>query len=263
MNKFILGMWLTAVALLSSCGASKVVYVKDLDVNSPYETAEAPALRVQKNDRLSIVISAKNPELAAPFNGGYGAYKVNDDGSVASGLISSPGTQGYLVDKNGKIDFPVLGSLNVLGLTLDQVRTLIRERLISESYISDPVIKVELLNLKISMMGEVAAISVINVPDAQITLLEAIAKAGGLSRNADPSKIVVLREEAGVRKKIMTDIESKEIFNSPAYYLQQNDIVYVEPKSAVTTPKEERTWRVLGLTMGMVTFVLSLATLLK
>lgn len=101
------------------------------------------------------------------------------------------------------------------------------------------------------------------MPDGRISILEAITKVGGLSPNADPNKITVIREEDGVRRKIVTNIQSQEIFNSPAYYLQQNDIVYIEPKSAEVTPKEDRFWRILGIGMGATGVIVSVLTLIK
>lgn len=101
------------------------------------------------------------------------------------------------------------------------------------------------------------------MPDGRISVMEAITKAGGLTPNSSPDKITVIREENGVRRKIVTNIQSQEIFNSPAYYLKQNDIVYVEPRSAEVTPKEDRFWKVFGLGMGTVGVIISVLTLLR
>ncbi|HAY3498907.1 polysaccharide biosynthesis/export family protein [Elizabethkingia anophelis] len=230
--------------------------------DTEYPVAEAPALRLQKNDRVSIQVSAKSLELAAPFNTVAGTYKVGNDGSVSTGIDQSSNAQGYLIDREGNIAFPVLGNLHVEGLTLEEVRDLVRNKLINGQLISEPIVKVEILNFKISVTGAIGN-RVLDAPDGRMTLLEAITKAGGIGLNAAPDKITVIREEDGVRRKIVTNIQSQEIFNSPAYYLKQNDIVYIEPKSAEVTPKEDRFWRYFGVGTGLLGTVIGILTLIK
>ncbi|MCT4264105.1 polysaccharide biosynthesis/export family protein [Elizabethkingia anophelis] len=230
--------------------------------DTEYPVAEAPAIRLQKNDRLSIQVSAKSLELAAPFNTVAGTYKVGTDGSVSTGIDQSSNAQGYLIDREGNIAFPVLGNLHVEGLTLEEVRDLIRNRLINDRLINEPIVKVEILNFKVSITGVIGN-RVIEVPDGKITLLEAITKAGGIGVNAAPDKITVIREEDGMRRKIVTNIQSQEIFNSPAYYLRQNDIVYIEPRTTEVTPREDRFWRYFGTGMGLIGTVISVLTLIK
>jgi polysaccharide export outer membrane protein len=264
MNRIIFGLMICGMLFLNSCMvAKKVVYVNDMVPDSAYRSLEKPTLRVQKGDRLSIVVRAKTPELAAPFNTGVGAYKVDDNGNIVTGTDPSTSTQSYLVDQQGNITFPILGDLLLEGKSLDEVKNLIEGRLIKDQLINDPQVKVEMINLKVSVMGAVKGEQVLNVPDARITLLEAIAQSGGLTDNAAADRVVVIREENGVRKRIVNNIESKAIFDSPTYYLQQNDIVFVEPKAAVNTPKEERSWRLLSTTMGAVTIILTALNLLK
>ncbi|AQX04967.1 sugar transporter [Elizabethkingia meningoseptica] len=230
--------------------------------DTEYPVAEAPAIRLQKNDRVSIQVSAKSLELAAPFNTVAGTYKVGTDGSVSTGVDQSSNAQGYLIDREGNIAFPVLGNLHVEGLTLEEVRDLVRNKLINGQLINEPIVKVEILNFKISVTGAIGN-RVLDAPDGRMTLLEAITKAGGLGVNAAPDKITVIREEEGVRRKIITNIQSQEIFNSPAYYLKQNDIVYIEPRSAEVTPKEDRFWRYFGIGTGVLGTVLSVLTLIR
>ncbi|KUG10422.1 sugar transporter [Elizabethkingia sp. HvH-WGS333] len=262
MNKFILGLTLFSLILLNSCVSKKIVYVQDMIPDTEYPVAEAPAIRLQKNDRLSIQVSAKSLELAAPFNTVAGTYKVGNDGSVSTGIDQSSNAQGYLIDREGNIAFPVLGNLHVEGLTLEEVRDLIRNRLINDRLINEPIVKVEILNFKVSITGAIGN-RVIDVPDGKMTLLEAITKAGGININAAPDKITVIREEDGMRRKIVTNIQSQEIFNSPAYYLRQNDIVYIEPRTTEVTPREDRFWRYFGTGMGLIGTVISVLTLIK
>src|SRR5690606_2418695 len=261
MNKITLLTWLLGLVLLNGCIVpKKVVYVKDMMPDTAYMAMEMLPLRLQKNDRIQIVVSASAPELAAPFNGGVGSYRVENDGSVSTVVDRTNG--GYIIDYNGNIDFPILGTLHVEGLTVDEVRELIRNSLISKEYITNPTVKVELLNLKITVMGATGN-QVLDVPEGRITLLEAITQSGGLSNVANPQTVLVIREENGVRKKYVNDIESKSIFDSPTYYLQQNDIVYVEPKTAVMTPREQQTRQYISFSVSILSLALTLYALLK
>lgn len=261
MNKITLLTWLLGLVLLNGCIVPrKVVYVKDMEPDTAYLAMEMLPLRLQKNDRIQIVVSASSPELAAPFNGGVGSYKVGDDGNVSTVVDRTNG--GYMIDYNGYIDFPVLGALHVEGLTVDEVREMIRGSLVAKEYINNPTVKVELLNLKITVMGATGN-QVLDVPEGRITILEAITRSGGLTNVADPEAVFVIREENGVRKKYVNNIESRSIFDSPTYYLQQNDIVYVEPRTAVNTPREQRNRQYIGFGMGLFAFAISLVALFK
>lgn len=263
MNRIALLMWLLSLVLLNGCIVPrKMVYVQDMIPDTAYLALEAPSLRLQKNDRIQIVVGASAPELAAPFNGG-GSYRVGDDGNVSTVVDRSSSTSGYIIDQEGAIDFPILGKMSVEGLTLAEVRDMVRNALIAKEYINNPTVKVELLNLKVSIMGAVAAQQVLQAPEARITLLEAITQVGGLTNLADPQGIIVIREKDGIRKKYINDIESKSVFDSPTYYLQQNDIVYVESRVAATTTREQRNRQFLSLTIAVTGFVVSMYTLFK
>ncbi|WP_293879966.1 polysaccharide biosynthesis/export family protein [Sphingobacterium sp. UBA1498] len=264
MKRQILAMILLGISLLTSCMApKKVVYVNDMVPNIAYRALEVPMLKLQQSDRLSITVSAKNPELAAPFNVMGGSYTVGDKDSGFSTGSAGAGGPSYLIDQQGNITFPILGNLHLEGLTLEQVRDLLAQRLSDGGYIKDAIVKVELLNLKVNVMGEVKSVGIIDVPDSRINLLEAISKAGGLTHNAAASRVTVIREENGVRKKMLVNVESQDIFDSPAYYLQQNDIVYVEPIAAENTPREDRNWRFTTIATGIVTVILTAINLLK
>lgn len=264
MNKITLLMGLVGLMLLKGCIVpKKIVYVQDMIPDTAYHTMEIPLLRLQKNDRIQIVVSAGAPELAAPFNGGVGNYRVGDDGNVSTVVDRSSSTSGYTIDQDGNIDFPILGKMRVEGLTLEDVRETVRNALIAKEYINNPTVKVDLLNLKVTVMGAVSRQEVLNVSEARITLLEAVTQAGGLSNIANPQAVVVIREQDGVREKIVHDIRSTAIFNSPAYYLQQNDIVYVEPKMAEATPRDQRNRQFWSMAVGITGLVLSTLILLK
>lgn len=259
-----IGFIVLAIIMFSSClSAKKVVYVKDMAPDTSYNMGTMPVLKLQKNDRISIKVSAKNPELAAPFNVIGGSYTSGNKESGVSNSNQNGSDVSYLIDRQGNIAFPILGVLAMEGMTLEEVRDMLVNRLADGGYIQDAIVKVDLLNLRINVMGEVQQVGIIEVPDARINLLEAISKAGGLTANGASDRITVIREENGVRKKIVNDIKSQDIFNSPGFYLQQNDIVYVEPIAAQTTPKEDRIWRTTSVATGLVTILLTILNLTK
>ncbi len=262
MNKLIISLIALSLLALSSCVVSKkVTYLENMVVDSLYKTKEIPPIIIQKYDRLSINIGSKTPELAAPFNQEGGIYNVDDKGQITTSNTGTTTEKGYLVDKDGNIDFPVLGKISAEGKTLDELKGHIYNRLVNENLINAPLVRVELLNLKITMMGEVASVGLLNINDGQISLLEAITRSGGLTTNAATNEITVIREENGYRKMYVNDIENVDLFNSPTYYLKQNDIVYVKPKSAVPTPREDLTWRYVGFATGLLTLGVSLLAL--
>lgn len=254
----------SCLMLLSACVTSKkVVMVQDMKVDTTYRILTPPDLSIQARDRIGITVSSRNPELAAPFNQFGGGYQINERGDLSAGAATNADTRGYLVDDQGGIDFPILGRLQLAGKTLEQTRQLVQQRLVSEKLISDPIVRVELLNLKVNMMGEVNRVGVLDVPDARITLLEAISRAGGLTANAASERISIIREEDGKRRMIVLDIKSTAIFDSPAFYLKQNDIVYIEPRGAQLSEKEQNNWRYISTGIGLLATIFTILNLLK
>ena len=218
-----------ALLLLSSCSSSKkIVYLQDMHVAELYKFDTKHEAIVHPNDRLKIVVSCEKPALALPFNARTGSVQMREDGTVAS--VGSNDDNSYRVTTEGCIDFPMLGSLKVEGLKLNEVKELITNKIIKEGYINDPLVSVEIVNFKYVVLGATGSNGVFSVEGGRITLIEAIAKAGDLGANARIDRVKVIREEGDGRKVYTHDLREKNIFNSPAFYLQQNDIVYVEPK---------------------------------
>ena len=177
-----------------------------------------------------------------PFNiSTVGNFQVTSNGDVAVTGNNQKQEKGYTVDLNGYIEFPILGKLKVVDLTCKQVGTLIKSRLVEENLISDPLVFVDILNIKITVMGEVKSPQVLRIDDSRITLLEAVTRTGGVTSNALLDRVAVIREEGNERKMYMHDVRSSDIFYSPCFYLQQNDVLYVQPNkskanSAVVVP---------------------------
>lgn len=223
-------LMLVAVMALSSCAArKKFVYLQDMEMGQFYPIEQKHDPVVHRDDKLSIVVSSKNPELAVPFNIQAGAYNVGEDGRVSTSVPSMK-EKGYRVDIEGNIDFPMLGTLHVEGLTISEVTELIKNRIIEGGYINNPLVMVDIMNFKYTVLGAVGSNGVKTADGDRVTLLEAIANAGDLTSNAAIDRVAVIREMGETRQVFFHDLRSKDLFESPCFYLQQNDIVYVEPK---------------------------------
>ena len=236
-----------SLLLLSSCSSTKnVTYFQDLTdtskiytqvINGTYE------VQIQPDDILQLIVNDINSEAAAPFNLGNAnpsmvasQQVVETQSGVKFNSLASNGqtSEGYLVDKSGTIDFPIIGNLKVQGLTIPQVKELLKSKL--DKYLQNPIINARLLNYKVTVLGEVAHPSTYNIPSERITIVDAIGMAGDLTIFGKRENILLVREEEGQRKFIRLNLNSSKIFQSPYYYLKQNDIVYVEPnKSKIET----------------------------
>lgn len=183
------------------------------------------ALTVQKNDVLTIMVNTFDPELSAPFNliNSQMGANAGQNGDI-SPLVS------YIVDENGQIDYPVLGKLNVLGLRMTEVESMLIDKL--QIYLKDPVVNVRLVSFRISVLGEVERPGTFIINNDRITVLEALGMAGDLTPYANRTNVLVVREKDGIRQFEELDLQSSEIFKSEYYYLKQGDVVYVEPTKA-------------------------------
>lgn len=219
MQKLLAGITILSLTVLfSSCGAPKnaqnVIYFKDTVTAAEKVVITKPTL-IMPGDRLNINITAINKEAAEAFN------------APQTGGGGAEGTKGYLVDSLGNIQLLQLGMLHVAGMTTARLRDTLQQQLVN--YIKGPVVTVDIVNFKISVMGEVTGPGTVIVPDGQMTILEALNEAGDLTQFSRGEKILVIRETNGVREFGRVDITSNKLFNSPYYNLQQNDVIYVEP----------------------------------
>ena len=223
---------LIAIFLLASCQSyKKVPYLQDVEVVE--QTVQQENLydaKIMPKDLLTIVVSCTSPELAIPFN-----LTVASPASVAAGnsqLTVQPVLQPYLVDNEGKINFPVLGELNVGGLTKREAEQLIVDKL--KPYIKEtPIVTVRMVNYKISVLGEVARPGTFTISNEKVNLLEALAMAGDMTVWGVRDNVKLIRESSNGKQEIVTlDLNKAETILSPYYWLQQNDIVYVTPNKA-------------------------------
>lgn len=231
---------LIAIIALSGCTAHKdIAYLQDMEMGQFYPIGQKHEPRIHRDDKLSITVASQNtPELAIPFNIQNGTYNVGEDGKVDTATPTTK-EKGYRVDIDGYIDFPMLGKLHVEGLTISEATDLIKKRIIEGGYINSPLVMVDIMNFKYTVLGAVGHNGVMTADGDRVTLLEAIANAGDLSANAAINRVAVIREVGETRQVFFHDLRSKDLFESPCFYLQQNDIVYVEPKYK-KIDKEER-----------------------
>ena len=219
--------------LLVSCQSyKKVPYLQDSEAVGPAVVQQETLYdaRILPKDQLTIIVSCTNPELAAPFN-------LTATGSTGLTSGSSQGTsqssqQTYLVDNEGTINFPVLGTLKVGGLTKKEVEQMIVEKL--RPYIKEtPIVTARMVNYKISVLGEVARPGTFTISNEKVNLLEALAMAGDMTIYGIRDNVKLIREGADGKQQIVTlDLNKAETLLSPYYWLQQNDIVYVTPNKA-------------------------------
>lgn len=253
MNKQIVLFSLLAILLLSSCASRKnFVYLRDMEMGQKYPFDDKHEAVIRSNDRLGITVSCKNPELAIPFNIQGGNFQIDMAGNVKASETAGSKGKGYLVDVDGNIDFPILGKLHLEGLKISEVKNLIENKIKESNYIKDPLVTVEILNFKYTVLGAVSNNGTFTVDGDRITLLEAIANAGDLQGKARTNRVKVIREINGERQMFVHDLGTKDIFDSPCYYLQQNDIVYVEPKYR-KKDIEDRGWQISTFLLSIVT----------
>jgi len=223
---------LLTVVGLSACSSYKnVPYLKESEKFTAEDYAKSAVLydaRIMPKDLLTITVSTiTNPEDAYPFN-----LTVPSPISAAKNLTTQPAMQTYLVDNEGKVNFPVLGLTKLGGLTKTEAEELLKNKL--KQYLKeDPIVTVRLINYKISVLGEVARPSTYTVENEKINIFEALSLAGDLTVYGIRENVKIIREkENGQKQIVVLNLNDKNIIFSPYFYLQQNDVVYVQPNKA-------------------------------
>ena len=242
------------ICLFSAC----VPYQKLMNFQDGGEDIEAlktqyiqavDKITIQTDDILSITVSTFDTLAARVFN-----TKI-----AAAGLTGSFIGQGYLVDEDGFIEFPVLGKINLMGLTRESAKDTVRNRLLI--YLRDPVVDVRFLNLHVSVLGEVKIPGLYTFSDERFTVLEALTLAGDLTDFADRENVMVIREENNLREFGKVDLSSSRAFESPFFYLKQNDVIYVKPlkeKARVIQDPFTRSLSIAGVLSSIATIVVTI-----
>ncbi|WP_293716330.1 polysaccharide biosynthesis/export family protein [uncultured Parabacteroides sp.] len=244
------------VCLLSSCGSVKdIAYLQGEDLLNKATVIDTVTLKIQKDDLLDINVSCPNPELLRPFLR-YGSQYDNNGG------MGGGNSSGYLVEADGTINFPLLGEIKVTGLTRRELIGLIQNRLEKEGYIKAPVVTVRFLNFRISILGEVSNPGTYSISSERITLFEALSMAGDLTIHGRRNRVAVIRETNGVRTILYHDLRSRDIFQSPDYYLKQNDMVYVEPNRVRAETSVQNQFTNVGTWITLISFLASMSVLI-
>ena len=214
---------------------------------------------IQSGDVLEIKVTAFDENAVRPFN----LYSMNNSTSTGqlNGQTAQLAPQGYLVDNEGFIYFPVLGKLYIKGMTLAQLRADLEKRLLT--YLAEPLVSIKQLNFNVTVLGEVKNPGQHTSASDKITLLQALGLAGDMTDYGNRTNVKLIREEEGISKTYVIDFTDKNITSSPYYYMQQNDVLYVEPdlikkKTANVDPNRNLIFQVGGIALGVATLLISL-----
>jgi len=249
---------------LSSCSTPyNVAYFQDMPLEKRVPIVKPQSIRLHPADKVSILVSTRDASLSQLFSL-YSTYSINSGGN--SSTTSTTQTSEYTVGSDGYITFPVLGRLNVLNKTREELQDYIKEELISQNLVKDPIVTVEFVNLNVLMMGATGARR-IPIDRDQFTILDAITQAGDLDITGQRENVRVIRE-SGANQRTAYEVNlcsAEELYNSPVYYLQQNDIVYVEPSDKVkrTTTEYGSSLVQYSFWIGLLTSALTVVAIFK
>ena len=246
MNRLYYIFFVIVGLFMASCGAPRELgYISDAERDSAQRILTTYSNTIHPGDQLYIYVNSEMIESVIPFNQETHTEAVEKSrlntikGSQASGTMWDTyrtgkvrQVPGYLVDDNGYITFPIIGKVYTAGIAYDSLQNLLQQKLITGGYVNDPVVTVSPMNFRVSVVGEVRMPREIHVVGERLTIFEALAMCGDITDSGMRSNVVVMREKNGVVTPIEIDLTKKTIFESEVYYLQQNDIVYVEPNLA-------------------------------
>lgn len=245
-------MMLLSIVLYSCYTPKNISYMQGIPDGAVLDNAEQ-LIRIQTGDKVSIVVKSRDSQLSELFNLSISSYRVGSVGSSYSQQMSC-----YSVTSDGCIDFPVLGKVEVAGMTREQIAGTIKQKLVSENLVKDPVVTVEFENLHYSVMGEVNNPGQYTIDRDMIPLFDALSKAGDLTIQGRRDNVLVLRTIDGKQYAYRVDLtDTDSVMNSPVAYLQQNDVVYVDPNNV-----KKRQSTVNGNNVLSTSFWISVASLL-
>jgi len=255
MNKLIkitIKLFVISIVVTSCVSKKKIVYfqndeIDQENVSNIYKTIFKP------DDLLRITVSGSDLEVVQPFNLPAVAFSASTGRAVGQPLM-----QTYLIDSHGYIDFPVLGKLKIGGLDRENAINLFKNKLYP--HVKKPIVNISIANFKITVQGDVKKPGTYTIPNERITIMEALGLAGDTNISAQRSNVKVIREEGNEKKQYLVDLRSNTLFTSPVYYLQQNDLIYVEPNYAKTQGASYN--QNTGLFISIASVLISLITVL-
>lgn len=237
---------------LNSCVSKKGIIYLQTDTIDKQNISNDYQLRFKPDDMLQIIVTAENLESVQSFNLPVFAMQTSNR------VVGQPQLQAYLVDSKGFIEFPVLGSIKVGGLNRNEVIERLKEKL-DPSYVKDPIINIFITNFKVTVQGDVARPGTFAVANERLSIFDALGLAGDLNISGNRENILVIREENGTKNEYRLNLLSKKSLTSPVYYLQQNDVVYVEPNYAKS--QDAAFTRNTGLFISLASVLISLLTI--
>lgn len=254
-------MALGVMLLLGACNAQRnVLYLQDVESGSEIVLPENYVIRLKPLDQITMTVSSRNPELAKPFNSSSSFVSLIGASTNAGSLASSANLQVLTVSEEGYITLPILGDVRCEGMTRDELATEVERLIVEGGYLADPQVNVRFAELTISIVGEVNKPGRYDVRKDQMTIFEALALAGDMTIYGNRESVAVIREKDGKNIVTKLDLRSSEVFSSPCYYLEQNDVVVVSPNKYKAATAEINQNRSFWISLASTT--ISLATLI-
>lgn len=259
-----IGLFLLAVAILmvfDSCAYKRLGYLQDMEADIAYSMPQQPEAKIAKGDRIKIIVNCATPELADPFNVMNGTFNPGVSAAGAASTVTEDESLiGFEVNKDGDIIYPILGTLHVEGLTLKQLKQLIETSIKEKKYIYEPVVTCCFTNFKITILGESGS-NIYTIPEGAINIFDALAKAKDLTEDAERGEVWVVRSREGVRKLYKINLKSKDCYYSPAFFLQQNDMIYAKPRATKHDAATKNGWTVASTVLSAIGVSTSLVVL--
>ena len=262
-------LFMFMMSATSCLSEKKIIYLQGADTlyAVPQQVQQAFELEIQPDDELAISVTSKDAELIGRFNNNTLIGSGGGLNSTSSSTISTQSRSAYfLVDKDGNIEFPIFGTISTKNKTCKQLARELQARFINEGWINDAIVNVKVMSFKVTVLGDVASPGTKTFQGERLTLLEAIGMAGDLNNTAHRDHVLIVREIGETRVTYEVDLrDTKSVFDSPAYYLQQNDIVYVQPNKSVRV-KGSTGYTLLSIgstILGMVVSIVSLVIAIK
>ena len=253
-----LGIFILGALLLASCATNKrAAYIQQVQTDIPTAIEQDYQIRIKPLDRLTVTINSKDPELAAPFNAASSYNSLNGLSSYSSS--SNGNLQILTVDKEGKIQLPIIGEIDCDGLTRNELAKKIENTIRENGMVHDPIV-IQFADVKFSVLGEVARPGQFSITKDRISLFDALAMAGDLTIYGQRENVALIREENGMRTVHYFDLKNPDILTSPYFYLQQDDVVYVTPNKYKAQAGEINQNR--SFYIPLVSVAVSVATLL-
>lgn len=256
---------LLGLLTLASCSTPyNVAYFQDMPIEQQVQIVKPQQVILRPADQISILVSTRDAALSSLFSL-YSNYQIGDNTShnAANSLRASE----YTIGSDGCIDFPVLGRIRAAGITREELQLNIKNEIIAQNLVKDPVVTINYVNLNVTLIGAAGRVGRIPIDRDQFTLLDAISQAGDLTITGQRENVRVIRE-SGDDQRIAYEVNlcsAEELYNSPAYYLQQNDVIYVEPNNKIKRTTTEYGSSMVNYTfwVGIVTSALTLIALFK